>query len=75
MRIWSYKTRIGTLQIIEQPNGLFCACCSCEEGNSYDSPDAAADDFFSHNSGCDRWDNSSCEIPDGLGEWVLHDNR
>lgn len=75
MRIWSFSTRIGTLRIVECPDGSFSSYCADDEGNSYLSPDDAADDFFTHHSGCNRWDNCSLDIPDGLEEWLFHDLR
>ena len=73
MKMWTCPTKIGVVKIVELQKGVYVARFKGEDGNCYDSPDAAADDFFTHHSGCDRWDRSSCEIPDGLGEWVCQD--
>lgn len=71
MRKWIYTASFGTLEIVELSATQFEARYNSEPGNIYDSPSAAADDFFTHHTGCDLWDSSDFCISDSLSEWTL----
>jgi hypothetical protein len=69
--MWRYKSPIGTLYIVQKPNGYFIRYDN-EFYGAYSSPVAAADDVYSKTTGCDEWDLSDVpdiDIPTDIFEW------
>jgi hypothetical protein len=68
--VWSYKTRVGTFQIVER-DGRFHAMLDDDDLGSYSYPWQAADDLagghtLSPSCGVDT---ATLGISDALGDW------
>ena len=60
--MWIYRSPIGILKIVRQPDGTFGLCHNETVWEACDTPQAEADNVFCHVTGCDEWD--SC--PDAI---------
>lgn len=71
--MWIYKSPIGQLTIKQLSNGRYGLFYSDELYGSWDSPQAAADEVYTHTTGCDKWDFLDGQIedtPPDLSEWI-----
>ncbi len=71
--MWTFKTRYGTLKIMQLRNGRFGLYMNDEMLGSYHSPHAAADDVHMCSTGCWEWDQQLTVVsPCDLSEWQSH---
>jgi len=68
--MWVYRARIGTLTIKPLDDGRYGLFYDDELWGSWHSPWAAADEVYTHSSGCTDWDMSDEDGPTDLSEWM-----
>ena len=56
--MWIYRSPVGILKIVRQPDGTFGLCHNETVWEACDTPQAEADNVFCHVTGCDEWDPS-----------------
>lgn len=54
--MWIYRSPVGILKIVRQPDGTFGLCHNETVWEACDTPQAEADNVFCHVTGCDEWD-------------------
>lgn len=70
--MWIYRSPIGVLYIKQMPNGKYGLCYDSDCYGFYENPVQAADDVYTHVTGCYEWDILDGKVPDeptDLGEW------
>lgn len=67
--MWIYRSPVGILKIVRQPDGTFGLCHNETVWEACDTPQAEADNVFSHVTGCDEWDSCPGAGPSDLSEW------
>ena len=71
--MWKYDSPIGTLYIKKLPNGRFGLIYNGIVWESSHSPQAEADNVYSHCTGCAEWDmldGTVFNVPTDLSEWI-----
>lgn len=69
--MWIYRSPVGILKIVRQPDGTFGLCHNETVWEACDTPQAEADNVFSHVTGCDEWDSCPDAGPSDLSECPL----
>lgn len=64
-----YRSPVGILKIVRQPDGTFGLCHNETVWEACDTPQAEADNVFCHVTGCDEWDSCPDAGPSDLSEW------
>lgn len=70
--MWIYHSPVGDLVIKQLPNGKYALLHNGEMYGFWRSPQAAAEDVYTHATGCSNWDLLDCQIdnaPVDLTEW------
>jgi len=70
--VWGYHSPIGDLIIKLWENGKYVLLYGAECYGFWSTPRAAADDDFTHTTGCPDWDLLDCQIDDvpaELSDW------
>ena len=52
--MWIYRSPVGILKIVRQPDGTFGLCHNETVWEACDTPQAEADNVFCHVTGCDE---------------------
>lgn len=71
---YKYKSPVG-IMLIRPLSGRWGLYIGENLYGSYHSPAAAADDVYTHTTGCDEWDKQDGEIDEGptdLSDWEQH---
>lgn len=71
--MWIYNSPIGRFTIKQLSNGRYGLFYSDELYGSWHSPQAAADEIYTHTTGCNRWDTLDGQIddvPTYISEWI-----
>lgn len=68
--MWIYRSPIGILKIVRQPDGTFGLCHNETVWEACDTPQAEADNVFCHVTGCDEWDSCPDAGPSDLSEFA-----
>lgn len=70
--MWIYRSPIGVFTIKQFPNGKYGLCYDSECYGFYSTPVQAADDVYTHVTGCTEWDDLDGKVPNeptDLSEW------
>lgn len=70
--MWIYRSPVGILKIVRQPDGRYGLFYGDFCGGLYYSPVAAADDVYTRSSGINEWDlrpGDDTDAPIDLSEW------
>lgn len=67
---WCYRSPFGVLEIVPKRNGNFVLVLDGEEFDESHSPQAVADNLYTHTSGFFEWDVSDFDGPTDLSEWT-----
>ena len=70
--MYMYNSPIGRLVIKRLPDGKYGLFYADELWGRWSSPQAAADDVYTHTTGCYDWDKLDCQVedvPSDLSEW------
>ena len=73
--MWVYHSPIGPFVIKRLQNGKYGLLYADEIWGQWSPPQAAADDVYTHTTGCYDWDKLDCQIedvPTDLLEWERH---
>lgn len=71
--MWIYDSPIGRFIIKYLPNGKFGLIYNNELYGIWQSPQAAADEVYTHTTGCNEWDfldGQIDDLPTDLSEWI-----
>lgn len=65
-----YRSHVGMMKIVPLRDGRWALCINDEALGSYHSPDAAADDVYTQNTGHFGWDSGPIPMtPLDLSDW------
>ena len=70
--MWVYHSPIGDLIIKRWTNGKYVLLYDNERYGFWASPQAVADEVYTHSTGCTEWDLLDCQVedePSDLSEW------
>ena len=70
--MWKYESPIGPLYIKQLSNGRYGLLYNGTVWESSHSPQAEADNLYTHCTGCDEWDALDGKVPDAptdISEW------
>lgn len=70
--MWIYHSPIGPFVIKRLQNGKYGLLYADEIWGQWSSPQAVADDVYTHTTGCYDWDKLDClieDVPTDLSEW------
>lgn len=72
--MWLFKSKIGLMKIYVDTNNKFALNIDNTVYGYYSSAVAAADDVYTHTTGCNEWDSLDGLIPDSpadIYEWEI----
>lgn len=70
--MWVYHSPIGDLVVKLWTNGRYALLHNGECYGFWATPQAAADEVYTHTTGCSEWDALDCQVddvPTDLSEW------